>query len=329
LYEKWIPAECVLDGIEHKSDRWLASYQMDFDADGLPEAFLENASMKLAVAPADGGTLFEWDVKPRAFNLLNSLARRDEPYHDLLRAGAVQVGVSGEGDHSIHELTRAKEAGLDRYLVYDSYRRASLRDHIWGPQISVDALWDNTQPELSNLPTMSYAYTTGKDWIELSATTPIRGFAGSEVRVTKRLKLAPRASAVEIRYDIANIGSCAIQANFATEFVVNFLTGSAHDRYYWSEERDLGYARLGTRGCEDGLRHLALRDDWQRLECAFRFHEPVRLYRYAIETVSQSEGGQERVYQGSIVVPCWPLVCAPGRSVHRRFIVEAVQPESA
>lgn len=327
IYEKLIEAERALDAIERDSDDWVSSYETDFDADGLPEVFLENSVMKLAVAPADGGSLFEWDYKPKPFNFLNTLARRDEPYHDLLREGDVQVGVSGEGDASIHELKRAKEAGLENLLVYDWYRRCSLRDHIWGPDPDLDALWANLEPELSSFPTATYAVDRGEDFVTLSAQSPIEGLPGGEVRVTKRLSLARCASAFEIRYDIENVGNCAVHATFASEFVVNFLTGSAHDRYYWSEDRDLGHAPLGSRGCDAGLHHLALQDDWQQLACAIRFNEPARVYRYAIETVSQSEGGQERVYQGSVVVPSWPLALSPGRRLERRVTLEALRVE--
>lgn len=328
IYEKLIEAERLLDAIEREGDAWVTTSEWDFDADGLPEAFLENAVMQLGLAPADGGTWFEWDFKPKPFNFLNTLARRDEPYHDLLREGDVQVGVSGEGDASIHELKRAKEAGLEKLLVYDPYRRSSLRDHIWAGDPEVELLWANVEPELASFPTATYTARLGEDFVEMSATSAIAGVPGSEVRVTKRLKLAPRASAVEIRYDIENIGDSAVHATFATEFVVNFLTGSAHDRYYWSEDRDLGHAPLGSRGCEAGLRHLALQDDWQQLACVIRFHEPARVYRYASETVSQSEGGQERVYQGSVVVPCWRMSLAPGRRMERRVTVEALRLDS-
>jgi len=34
------------------------------------------------------------------------------------------------------------------------------------------------------------------------------------------------------------------------------------------------------------------------------------VFRFPLDTVSQSEGGQERVHQGCVLVPCWPL--APG-----------------
>jgi alpha-amylase len=110
---------------------------------------------------------------------------------------------------------------------------------------------------------------------------------------------------------------------FGVEFAVNLLSGSSFDRYYRSDDRDLHHARLGAMGCDEGLSHIALRDDWQRLECGFRFERPARVYRFAIETVSQSENGQERVYQGSIVIPCWQMDCPPGEVVSWTIQAEA------
>jgi alpha-amylase len=92
------------------------------------------------------------------------------------------------------------------------------------------------------------------------------------------------------------------------ELAANLLTGSADDRYYFSEDRELGRPPLGTRGCEEALAHIAVADDWQRLRCAWRFETPARVFRFPLDTVSQSEGGQERVHQGCVLVPCWPLV---------------------
>ncbi|MGC9055213.1 MAG: alpha-amylase/4-alpha-glucanotransferase domain-containing protein [Candidatus Hydrogenedens sp.] len=34
-----------------------------------------------------------------------------------------------------------------------------------------------------------------------------------------------------------------------------------------------------------------------------------------METVSQSENGQERVYQGNVLIPCWKKVFYPGSTI--------------
>ncbi|NIA16087.1 MAG: DUF1926 domain-containing protein [Nitrospiraceae bacterium] len=325
LYEKLIEAETLLDEIRHKTDNWVACEQLDFDADGHDEAILENAVLSLGFSAVDGGTLFEWDYRPKPFNFGNTLTRREEVYHDLLREGRVEVGKSGSGDHSIHELARAKETGLEAYLHYDPYRRVSLRDHFLPAHVRAENLWTGQYKELGDFVTAPYALDHTKNAVILSRTgkVTIEGIV-HPVALKKTVSLKPRASVMKIRYDLTNEGSEPLDVMFGVEFAVNLLSGSSFDRYYRSDDRDLGHPKLGEMGSEEGLSHLALRDDWQKLECGLRFATPARLYRFAIETVSQSENGQERVYQGSVVVACWQLNCAPGETVTREFVAEGV-----
>ncbi len=322
VYEKLIEAERILDGLSHADDNWVECEAVDFDADGFDEAVLENAQLSLTFSAKDGGTLFEFDYRNKPFNFGNTLTRREEPYHEVLRRGEVNVGETGKGDQSIHELARAKEAGLENYLVYDPYRRVSLRDHFLTEHETAQQLWAGTHRELGDFATSVYHLETGADTVVLTRD----GHVWSDeraypVRVQKTITLAPRASSFEIRYDLLNNDSVPLRVWFGTELAVNLLTGSSFDRYYRSDERDMGYAKLGEMGRDDDLGHLALRDDWQRLECGFRFNQPARIYRFGIETVSQSENGQERVYQGSIVVPCWYVECAPGSSATRTIVI--------
>ena len=72
---------------------------------------------------------------------------------------------------------------------------------------------------------------------------------------------------------------------------------------------------LGTCTTFSGLRHLALCDEWQQIEIGFRVTESIDFRVFPLETVSQSECGQERVYQGSVIYPCWPVKLCPGQSM--------------
>jgi 4-alpha-glucanotransferase len=322
LYEKLIEADRVLDAISHKDDNWVSCETLDFDADGNDEAILENAHLSLAFSPTDGGTLFEWDYKDKPFNFGDTLTRREEVYHDLLRSGQVHVGEAGKGEHSIHEMARAKEAGLDSYLVYDPYRRVSLRDHFLPEDVVTKELWAGANQELGDFATGAYTVKTQKSGVILEREGAVWEGDVYPVRLRKTVTLAPRESRFEIRYDLTQHGVSPLRVLFGVEFAVNLLTGSSYDRYYRSDDRDMHNAKLGEMGCDDGLTHIALRDDWQRLECGFRFDKPARIHRFGIETVSQSENGQERVYQGSIVIPCWSLTCEPGESVSRAIVAE-------
>jgi alpha-amylase len=325
LYEKLIEADRVLDSVSHKDDDWVSCQKVDFDADGNDEALLENSHFFLGVSPTDGGTMFEWDFKDKPFNFGNTLTRREEVYHDLLRQHQEHVNESGQGGQSIHELVRAKEAGLDSYLVYDPYRRVSLRDHFLPEDIDARQLWTGAYQELGDFAVGCYAMETSRDQIRLSRKGSVWANDLHSVHLQKSISLKPRASEFEIRYDITHCGAEPLTVLFGVEFCMNLLSGSSFDRYYRSDDRDLGYAKLGEMGCDADLAHIALRDDWQRIECGLRFDVPARVFRFGIETVSQSENGQERVYQGSVVIPCWTITCAPGETTVRVITAESVE----
>ena len=59
---------------------------LDADGDGSEEALLNTPSMGLLIDPAEGGTVTEWNLYGPRINLLDTLSRRYEPYHEKLKA---------------------------------------------------------------------------------------------------------------------------------------------------------------------------------------------------------------------------------------------------
>ncbi len=317
VYEKLIAAEKVLDTIECPGTDWVRCEETDFDADGFDEAVLENSELSLVFSAQDGGTLFELDYRQRPFNLLNTLCRREEPYHRHLREQQPSPDGPDNGSKSIHDIVRVKEAGLERYLAYDPYRRVSLRDHFLPVDTGVEQLWTVGHQELGDFATSPYRLETSSDRVILSRDGVVAVDGGVPVGVRKEVSIDARASEVRILYDITSSGGAGTEVLFGVEFAANFLSGTAFDRYYRSDDVDLNYAKLGEQGADEELNHIALCDNWLKLEFGLRLDHAARVYRFAIETVSQSEGGQERVYQGSVVVPCWRVTLQPGQTVRR------------
>lgn len=310
LYERLIAADALLDTVEHRTADWETAEQTDFDGDGNDEAVLENAGLTAILSAADGGTLFELDYKPRPFNFLNTLARREEPYHDALRQGlAVKAGEAHGG--SIHDLVQVKEEGLENFLVYDPYRRASLRDHLYLDAPTVEGLVAGEGLEESWSAASSYG-------LELAGTTAILRRSGgpgeAELIIEKRVSMLSGITGLQVEYAILNAGACPSTVHFGVEFGVNLLTGAAHDRYLYAEDGAYGPLPLGSIGERAGLTRLALRDDWMGLEFGLQFGQEAHLFHFPIDTVSQSEAGQERVHQGCVLLPTWPLNLAPGAS---------------
>lgn len=305
LYQKIIASETVMDEIEGADRQYPRFESVDFDGDGKPEGILENERIALFFSPSDGGTLFELDYKPRPFNFANVLTRREEVYHDQIRKGSAVIGQEAGGDLSIHELVKAKEADLDRLLVYDPWRRVSLRDRFLSPQTTADTLWSGTEPELGPFARAKYVMTGEGNSLRLEAEgtmdTPVR----NQVRLQKTIKLIPQQASFDILYTLEFESMPQSEMLFGTELAFNLLTGDAHDRYFRSDNMAIEENRLGSRGVLNEISHIAARDDWQRLEINFFFSRPARLFRFPVDTVSQSEDGQERVHQGCVLVPCW------------------------
>ncbi|MCC6144461.1 MAG: DUF1925 domain-containing protein, partial [Candidatus Hydrogenedentes bacterium] len=95
VFEKVIEAGRVLDAIEHGEGGWSDCRVQDVDSDGYDELVLENEQTALFVKPEEGGSIYEWYFKPRPFNVLNTLARREEFYHAKLREGDAQMAGQG------------------------------------------------------------------------------------------------------------------------------------------------------------------------------------------------------------------------------------------
>jgi alpha-amylase len=92
--------------------------------------------------------------------------------------------------------------------------------------------------------------------------------------------------------------------HFAVEINHAALAGHAPDRYY-SDPSGTRLGMLDARIDVPETDGLCLRDEWLGLSVRLTWSCPAGLWCFPIETVSQSEGGFEAVYQSSAVIPHW------------------------
>jgi len=93
VYENILKAEAVMDSHARGSDDYADITITDLDRDGREEVLLTSSMLNLYFSPAQGGTLFEIDYKPKNFNLVNNLARREEAYHEKIKPPAWEGGA--------------------------------------------------------------------------------------------------------------------------------------------------------------------------------------------------------------------------------------------
>ncbi len=127
-----IQAEFQLDCAEGRGAGAKPEIVMtDFDVDGQEEILIRQSIAGMTLHPADGATASSLRFKPVNVELVNSLMRRPESYHALVRKHVSSKQGPREGPASIHDQVLSKESHLDALLRYDRYARHAFRTYVF------------------------------------------------------------------------------------------------------------------------------------------------------------------------------------------------------
>ncbi len=278
----------------------------DLDADLRDEVMLRNADLAVMVRPHDGGAVESIAYRPKTFLLTNVLARREEGYHHKLREHVARGGAAAQdGVVSIHDLVQVKEPGLEKLLVYDERPRYSFVDHFLPKDSTWQQLESNQKIELGDF--LDGAFELGA--ADSKGVPMVRTglVAGRTVRMHKRIEVEGKA--LHVRYAISLVSGAALDVVFSPEVVLSLLDGRSQERVYSLPDRTLTEEQrtLDSRGVFAPTQALSLLNRANMFSARFDFGQAVEVWRYPVETVSNSEAGFERTYQGSVLVPRYPL----------------------
>ena len=305
VYENLIGAENAVEEALGASMREKPSVvKMDFDSDGNEEVIVRSADLNLFLSPSSGGALYELDYKKRAVNLLNTLTRWSEGYHHRLYSAGKETGVTGV--KTIHDLMVAKEKDLDKYLRADTVRRGSFIDHFLPKASTLESFKDNAHREESS-------FHTGRYEAEISPETGSVTLArwddveGVGVLVMKEIEpVAKDSFTVDYRIENNTVGEEGSNVHlFAVE--LNLMLPCCDGPACLYEFNlplnvnvtDIGLASTGEIGA---IEKLQVVDRFRGVMMGIDISMPVRLWRFPVYTVSLSEAGFERIYQGSCLV---------------------------
>jgi alpha-amylase len=307
IFHNLISAEKLLDTMEERTS--ITIDIVDVDCDGQDEVIVETPAMNCYIKPDHGGFVFELDFKSISLNLIDVVTRREEGYHTkLTRAKALQS--LSEGAESIHNLVLTKEEGLERYLQYDWYRRGSLIDHFFGSATTLDEVSACSYTELGDFVNQPYEVKRSRRGeevvVELVRNGTIwRGEIRHGIQVRKTLTFRPQDAEIDVEYRITNRETQPVDVWFGVELAFGLQAGDAPDRYYYLEGGVLGEKNLRSVGEVRDTPMLGLRDEWLGVDVRIETDKPATFWRFPIETISLSEEGFEKIYQGSVVIPHW------------------------
>jgi hypothetical protein len=319
LWSELVQAETFADAMRNGAKQYQAMDRLDFDADGMDEIELTSPKFAALIKPSGGGTLEALDFRPSAVTLINSLQRRVEAYHERLRNATQATGRVA----SIHDQTLAKEEGLEHRLRYDRWPRHAFRLLLFSPG-KTHADYEALRLEESAMfagGDYQIAETTPRD-VKLSLEAPLchgapGGIPGDRLRAVKAFRFSWHKKGFDVacRLELersheefeAAEAATPLQFMVGLEIVLNLLAPNVPDRYF---EFAGNRQPLAWSGVVEGA-HLRVVDEWQDVAVTIDAPGAGHLWIAPIETVSESEEGFERVYQGSQILAVWPVELLP------------------
>jgi len=276
----------------------------DGNGDGREEVYVRTRELTLTLNPALGGAITELGYLGRDLDVGDVLARRAEIYHAEVRAGSRRDG--GAGVKTIHDAPAPKEAGLEALLAYDEVRRGSLLDGWFdagATPLDPVSPWERA---LLALPGEPLGCTTREVGGAIAVT--FTGGAEAPVSVEKAVKI--REATVEVRYRLTAPAATPVAGRWAVQWNLALTAGDAPGRYLTAT----GRPSLGSTGRERDAAGVALVDEWIGVRARLAWAPAAELAWGPVQTVSVSEAGYERIYQGTAVLVVWPVGLRAGET---------------
>ena len=301
VYRHLITAESLLERSLRGSEPWIEATGSDYDFDGLNEVRLANDKLVSWISPHRGGTLYELDIRELGHNLLATMQRRPESYHEKVRRGENE---SQDDTASIHDRVVFKQQGLEDCLVYDDRLRKSMIDHFWDETVNVQQVASNEAMERGDFADGQYEATIRRNPDRIQVLLKRQGNTwGVPLSITKGLTLEQGSSEIEIAYLIEGLQQDA-RFHFGVEFNFAGMPDGQDDRYF-SDSHGVSLGQLGSTLDLEQQQQIRLSDDWLGLSVALHFDQVGGLWAFPIRSVSQSESGFELVHQSVVVQPHW------------------------
>ncbi len=317
-YANLIEAETLAEG----ENPLIAVHEFDFDKDSLPEIVMTGGHFNAIWKPGTGGALLELDYRPARVNLLNVMTRREEGYHDEIRAAAesgrfytpemAEAGVW----YDEHSMVRVKEPGIERYLINDWYRRGAFIDHFLHPAATLDQFYRMQYGEQGDFVNLAYETEVRGGGKETTVTLTREGkvWVGDEqrrVQVRKEFTFQQGSDEYQCRYTVRNLSGAPVDLRFAVELASGFDGGQSLDFAHFTVNGDDERQSLAAVAAYEDVSSHTIHSVLRKVALATELSEPCALWTLPLETVTMSEAGFERGYQGTVTLHVWPLHLEP------------------
>ncbi len=301
VYGNMVEAEAL---IRRETDKTGVQIETaDYDGDGHTEVLVSSDYLSAVFRPSKGGSLIDLSLLKHGFDLTDTLTRRREGYH--LKLDRAVTKAPEHGTASIHDLVLAKEPGLKDYLVDDPYTRRCFIDHFFGDDISIDGFRRGSYFETGDFTSSGYRFhiDPAGHFVTFGRDGQVRvGASAVSVRLIKRFTFHPEEGRLDAVYELTKLEGPEAVVNFGIENNFSFQAGHAHDRYILIDGNRPENSYLDSVGAHLDSQAVAMADEYRDLAVALASDVPAEIWHTPLFTVSLSEAGFEKVYQGTTLV---------------------------
>jgi alpha-amylase len=279
LWNDLIKAEHLSDNVLEKRNYLLKD---DIDRDGFQEVLIRKSG-RYVVFSQIGGGLVEYSLASAGINMTDTLRRQKEYYHEKIKKQAEE----GDTDETktIHERLEIKDRSVLKAIFFDENRRTSFVEHLFNEDIDINDIIRSDYNDKYDLTDSLYEFDTrGND--EIIATCK-SGSDRDDLKVHKTFKVKRDGISVHYNFDGDTEGIVAIEVN------LTFL-GSPFSEIVVNKKK----RHVKNKGKYANLKNFQVIDNNKSLIVTFSFVKNIDLWHYPVETVSLSEEGAEKVFQG-------------------------------
>ncbi len=280
--EELVRAEAALDDF---AGELRSESRGDVDGDGAEEITLKNENVVAVLKSSWGLAAMELALRSPPTVITDVPARRPEAYHDRLTTTSPRK--SADKSETIHAARASKVAGLGDYLIYDRRPKALLLERLFSSSANEVTYAREAADEIGVI-AWGNAAREEDSWRVVGA---LKKADDVNLSLEKDVALAARGLNTSLKLT----GEAKSPLIFGLEYTLAMTSELTGNSYIAGlDKRSFGSAfGVGQRAYWEVVDKLG---GWR---LSFQAEPPVALWHAPIFTVSCSESGYEKVYQGS------------------------------
>ncbi|MBN1231934.1 MAG: DUF1926 domain-containing protein [Candidatus Coatesbacteria bacterium] len=250
-----------------------------------------------------GSSFMELSFYPCRFNMLDTVSRKYEAYHEHLKHSDFN-GVNS--DHaSIHDSVVNNTYKRFEELIFDSELRYSNIDYLFRDDFHYSDFEENSQFfKSSSLSKNLYEYLIKDRRIEFQTLADMDRKIIIKKNISIEEDMVSLSTRIKIDLLIDGLGNLE-KPGFASLWNLTLLADNADDRYFILPYDGERHYNMNYKGSWQRQGILILKDDYMKMLLFFTFKKPCQIWSMPIYTISLSESGIEETYQGTAFLFIW------------------------